>query len=544
MGQREDRSALRALVLDAGAGDTGAFAELVRRHQEMAFGHALGILGDFHLAQDAAQEAFVSAYVGLDGLREPERFPGWLRGIVRHQCHRILRRRAVPTVSLDGDGEPPIADRERGPDATVEDRAGVAAVLAAIRALPEPLREVAIPYYLQDRSQREVAAFLEIPPTTVNNRLHAARKTLRGGLLTMAKETLRTNGLPEDFAQTVGEIIGARGPVMEARFAPEAVPRLLSALTAADTTADGAGEYGVVEHLGDGRVRCIALSSEAALQPGTSVRGDEVPVRGAASVGAIRELVAGVADRPSPPRPLETGIKVIDLLCPLPAGGAVGFIGPTGVGKVVMAAELVHRLHGGEENLTVFVPTLQGYDVRFLWEGFGGDNPPYTSDKVRSVFVPAPKEPPDELAALFDAALYFSFDAALAGIYPAVDTLRSRSRLLTPEVVGREHYEVARGVRALLWRAEEIEGRSYGAEDLADEERETLGRARRLRRFLSQPMYVAEPWTGRRGERVSRDRTVRDCAALLRGERGDLPEDALYMVGTLEQAAAKANGPR
>ncbi len=540
MRQREEPLELRELVRDAGDGDVGAFAELVRGHQEMAFGYALGILGDFHLAEDAVQEAFVSSYVGLTGLRDPERFPGWLRGIVRHQCHRILRRRAVATVSLDREGELPIADRERGPEASAQEREGMAAVLAAIRALPEPLREVAVPYYLQDRSQREVAAFLEIPLTTVNNRLYAARKTIRGGLLTMAKETLRTNGLPEDFAERVGEIIGARGPVMEARFAPEAVPKVLSVLAAADRTAEDAGAAGVVQHLGNGGVRCIALSPEAALPPGARVLGANRPVEGAASMEVIRALVANVPGPTALPRPLETGIKVLDLLCPLPVGGRVGFIGRTGVGKVVMASELVHRLEGSQESLTLFLPTMEGYDVRFIWEGFGGDTPPYSSDRVQSVFVPTPKEPPDELVTLFDAAIYFSFDAAVAGIYPAVDTLRSRSRLLKPEIVGQEHYEVAREVRALLWRAEEIEGRSYHPEDLTEEERETLGRARRLRRYLSQPMFVAEPWTGLGGESVSREQTLRDCAALLAGEHDNLSEDALYMVGTLEQARAKA----
>ncbi len=273
--------------------------------------------------------------------------------------------------------------------------------------------------------------------------------------------------------------------------------------------------------------------------------GTNRPVEGAASMEVIRALVANVPGPTALPRPLETGIKVLDLLCPLPVGGRVAFIGRTGVGKVVMVSELVHRLEGSQESLTLFLPTMEGHDVRFIWEGFGGDTPPYSSDRVQSVFVPAPKEPPDELVTLFDAAIYFSFDAAVAGIYPAVDTLRSRSRLLKPEIVGQEHYEVAREVRALLWRAEEIEGRSYHPEDLTAQERETLGRARRLRRYLSQPMFVAEPWTGLGGESVSREQTLRDCIALLAGEHDDLPEDALYMVGTLEQARAKAriSGP-
>src|SRR4051794_15761008 len=150
-------------------GDVASFTELVGRYQGMAFGYALSLLRDFHLAQDATQEAFVAAYFGLATLDDPGKFPSWLRGIVRHQCARFLRRRQVATVTLDT--AQTVMGREPPPDCQIEERDGVAAILAAIDALPETLRAVTILFYLEERSQREIAAFLALPVTTVNNRL-------------------------------------------------------------------------------------------------------------------------------------------------------------------------------------------------------------------------------------------------------------------------------------------------------------------------------------------------------------------------------------
>lgn len=543
---------LERLVEAARAGEGEAFTELVRLHQEMAFGYAYSILGDFHLAQDAAQDAFVAAYAGLDHLRDPARFPAWLRGIVRHRCSRILRHRERAAVSLHrepdggraraGAGIEAVADAGPGPEGYAVQRAGLEAVLRLIRSLPEPLRAVTVLYYVREHSQREIAAFLELPVTTVNNRLHAARTRLRGGLETMAKDALRTNALPEDFAELVGRIVGARGPVLEARFAEGNVPAILSALTVADGGAGGETAAGVVEHLGEGTVRCVVLAPGGHLGEGVRVRSIGAPVNAVPSAETVRAMIASVPASASPPRLLEMGIKAIDLLCPFPAGGRVAFVGRSGVGKIMLAGELVQRLEGSAESLSVFLPTIEGYDVRLTWEGFGADNPPDRSDRVRAIYFPAAKEPPDAIANLFDAAVFLSFDLAVAGIYPAVDTLRSRSRLLTPEVIGREHYDVARGVRALLWRAEEIEGRTFDAADLTEEERRTVARARRVRRFLGQPLYVAEPWTGQPGRSAPRERTVRDFAALLSGEHDDLPEDAFSMAGDLDEPIRAARG--
>lgn len=153
-----------------------AFTELTRRYRNLAFGVAVSILRDFELAEDAAQEAFIAGYFGLDQLQEPEAFPGWPRGIVRHQCHRILRKRRWGEVPLDHAAQAPGA---WDPERHLERQEARDAVITAVEALPEAQREAITLYYLQERSQQEVAAFLGVPVSTVNNRLHAGRPVSR-----------------------------------------------------------------------------------------------------------------------------------------------------------------------------------------------------------------------------------------------------------------------------------------------------------------------------------------------------------------------------
>src|SRR5207245_1566015 len=131
---------LKTLISRTKAGDVDAFTELTRRYQNMAFGYALSVLGDFHLAEDAAQEAFLAAYFGIAALREPEAFPGWLRGIVRHECHRILRKRHLEEVPLEDAGE--LAAGAWEPERHLEREEERASVLAAIASLPQAQREV------------------------------------------------------------------------------------------------------------------------------------------------------------------------------------------------------------------------------------------------------------------------------------------------------------------------------------------------------------------------------------------------------------------
>lgn len=197
------------LVGRAGTGDVDAFTELVRRYQAMVFGYAYARLGDTHLAEDTAQQAFIAAWRGLDGLKEPHRFGDWLSGIVRFECSHALRSRRCSDLGLD-DGE-----RSPGPAPAhvAESREGFDRVLAAISNLPQAEREVAILYYLQDRSQREVAAFHGVPVSTVNNRLRTARQHLRAGKgIPMSGATRNEYRLPTISPDASARSSARRGP--------------------------------------------------------------------------------------------------------------------------------------------------------------------------------------------------------------------------------------------------------------------------------------------------------------------------------------------
>lgn len=255
---------LTTLIRRARAADLDAFTELTRRCQNLAFGYAFSLLGDFHLAQDATQEAFIAAYFGLGQLHDPAAFPGWLRGIVRHQCHRILRQRPFGLVPLEHAAE--IEAESGDPERHLAERETRDAVWAAIDALPQTLREVVTLYYLQEYSQQEVAGFLGVPLSTVNNRLHSARQKLKRRMLQMAQDTFKENGLPREFADRIGRLLQVRGPVVEAQFDPNDLPEVLSALTVSDEPRQIDVTVEVVQRLANGVVRCVARSPIAGLQ--------------------------------------------------------------------------------------------------------------------------------------------------------------------------------------------------------------------------------------------------------------------------------------
>jgi len=192
---------LRSLLTLATAGDTKAYDRIVARFRDMAYSYAYSILGDFGLAEDVAQEAFIQAFYDLPSLREPMAFSGWLRRIVFKQCDRLTRRKHVAVVPLDEAAG--IATREIGPGENVEVKERRAAVLSAIGGLPGREREVTLLFYIRDYSQREIADFLQVPVTTVNNRLHAARRLLKERMMEMVEKTVKEYQLPEDFRAVI-----------------------------------------------------------------------------------------------------------------------------------------------------------------------------------------------------------------------------------------------------------------------------------------------------------------------------------------------------
>lgn len=188
---------VRELVARAQRGDLDAFGQIVHRFQDMAVGYAYSILGDFHLAEDAAQEAFIGCFTELRQLREPDAFPSWFRRIVFTQCNRLTRGKRVPVVSLEAaehvaDVHDPVQAIERK---QLSDR-----ILDAVGALPEDERAVMTLFCINGYSQAEVGAFLDVPVTTVKNRLHSARTKLREGMMEMVEETLRGSAPGDEFA--------------------------------------------------------------------------------------------------------------------------------------------------------------------------------------------------------------------------------------------------------------------------------------------------------------------------------------------------------
>ncbi len=181
---------LKSLVIRAQSGDADGFVQIVRRFQDMAYGCAYSILGDFHLSEDVAQEAFMDAYRKLGSLRAPEAFPAWFRRIIFKHCNRIIRRKRLQTISL-GAGMEKSADVP-GPAETAQRRETAREVLEAVAALPEHQRMVTTLFYINGYSQKEIAEFLEVPLTAVKKRLHDARNKLKERMLDMVRDTIRS----------------------------------------------------------------------------------------------------------------------------------------------------------------------------------------------------------------------------------------------------------------------------------------------------------------------------------------------------------------
>ncbi len=450
------------------------------------------------------------------------------------------------------------------------------------------------------------------------------------------------------------------GPVVDVRFEEGQLPELLGALE-----IDNHGKKLVVEvaqHIGDNVVRCIAMSSTDGLVRGTEAlntgRCINVPV-GSETLGRIFNVLGDPVDElPAPenaerwdihrdPPPyeeqmstteiLETGIKVVDLICPYAKGGKIGLFGGADVGKTVLIMELINneaKQHGGisvftgvgertregndlynemkesgvinktalvygqmneppgarmrvglsgltmaeyfrdkeGQDVLLFIdnifrftqagsevsallgrmPSAVGYQPTLATE-MGALQERITSTKrgsitsVQAVYVPADDltDPaPATTFAHLDATTVLSRDIASQGIYPAVDPLASTSRILSPEVVGEEHYRVARAVQQILQRYNELQDiiAIMGLDELSEEDKLIVSRARKVQRFLSQPFTVAEQFVGIEGKYVSIKDTIRGFAEIIDGKHDDLPESAFLFVGSIEEAIEKAKG--
>ena len=455
-----------------------------------------------------------------------------------------------------------------------------------------------------------------------------------------------------------GVVSQVMGPVVDVRFDEGGLPAIYNALTIQN--GDKTLTVEVAQHIGDNVARCIAMASTDGLQRGVPVtdtgRTIQVPV-GRETLGRIFNVLGEPVDEGEDPATaprwdihraapeydelststeiLETGIKVIDLICPYSKGGKIGLFGGAGVGKTVLIMELINNVakqHGGlsvftgvgertrEGNdlynemkqsgvlantalvygqmneppgarmrvglsgltMAEYFRDTEGQDVllfidnifRFTQAGsevsallgrmpsavgyqptlaneMGALQERITSTKkgsitsVQAVYVPADDltDPaPATTFAHLDATTVLARSIASQGIYPAVDPLESTSRILSPEILGAEHYAVAKEVQRILQRYKELMDiiAIMGMDELSDDDKLLVGRARKIQRFLSQPFFVSEKFTGIEGTYVPLAETIRGFKEIIEGKHDDLPESAFLFVGTIDEAVEKA----
>ncbi|WP_293373890.1 F0F1 ATP synthase subunit beta [Nevskia sp.] len=461
---------------------------------------------------------------------------------------------------------------------------------------------------------------------------------------------------------STGKIVQIIGAVIDVEFPRDAIPKIYDALkvTGTELTLE------VQQQLGDGVVRCIALGSSDGLKRGLIAANTGAPISvpvGKATLGRIMNVLGEPIDEVGPVESehrwaihrdapsyedqsgstelLETGIKVIDLLCPFAKGGKVGLFGGAGVGKTVNMLELINNIAKEHSGLSVFAGvgertregndfyhemsdskvivrdnlpeskvamvygqmneppgnrlrvalsgltmaeyfrdegrdvlffvdniyryTLAGTEVSALLgrmpsavgyqptlaEEMGALQERITSTKtgsitsIQAVYVPADDLTDPSPATTFahlDATVVLSRDIASLGIYPAVDPLDSTSRQLDPNVVGAEHYNTARDVQGVLQRYKELKDiiAILGMDELSETDKQAVSRARKIQRFLSQPFHVAEVFTGSPGKYVSLKETIRGFREIVEGKHDALPEQAFYMVGSIDEAVEKS----
>jgi RNA polymerase sigma factor (sigma-70 family) len=533
------------LVLRAAQGDVSAFVELTRRFQHFAFGSALALVRDFQQAEDVVQEAFVAAWKALPTLAEPAAFPGWLRGIVRHHAFRLLRRKQLHAVPLTEAAELPSDDSPA--DHILEQRRQAAAALAAISELPDSLREPAALFFIHECSHQDIAAFLGLSAATVNNRLHAARSQLKQRMLTMVANNLHSQALPDDFANRIGRLIDTKGEIVEALFDPASLPDLMTEMAVSDEARKRSVTLHVMQRSGGGIVRGVADAPIEALPRGATVLSSRRRSRTSIDQMQFDRLVplltAAATDGPQSSEIVETGIKVIDVMCPIRAGGSVAIAGEYGTGTTVVMEEIVRRISKSSHPVTLFVlipppseiwpPSLdenRSFAEELKSEGYSEG----TVGAVQTFFLTGVEGPwtTETLAALapVDTVVPLARAMILRKNYPGVDVLTTRSRLLDENLVGAAEVDIARRTREAiaLWRAAE------GNPELAPDP-VLLARAQKLQAFFSQPFFVAEPFTKRPGCYVSRAGALRGCREILDGHHDDVPVGAFYFTGSIEE---------
>jgi RNA polymerase sigma factor (sigma-70 family) len=545
------------LVRAAGKGDVKAFVALTRRFQHLAFGSAFTLVHDFQSAEDITQEAFLAAWLALPGLADPAAFPGWLRSIVRHHAHRVLRRPHPPVVPLTEADD--VASEEPAPDQRLEADHQHATALAALAALPPLLREPATLFYVHECSHQDIAAFLNLSVTTVNNRLHAARTQLKQRILTMVESSLQSHGLPDDFANRIGRLLSSRDGLIEALFDPDSLPDLLSELLVSDEANRRAVAVQVVQRPGGGIVRGIAATSLDSLPSGATVLNSRQPTAmplhqiGFSHVAAL--LAAQPSHAPGDGQIVETGIKVIDVMCPLVAGGTVVIAGEPSAGLTVLMEELVRRLSGGTLPVSLFllVPPFSPQWPASMQDGFtlagALKQEGYTEGTVGAVqtfFLRGQVEPwsEDRLSEFntADVVLHLSAEVAKAKLYPALDARTCRSRLLDNNGVGAHHKAVAGRVRealaALPW---DNSDQPVGTADPV-----ALARAWKLMNYFTQPFFAAERYTRQQGSHVPLAEAIRGCDEIMQGQHDDLPVEAFNFGGSIDEIRNRAHssGPR
>jgi F0F1-type ATP synthase beta subunit len=370
---------------------------------------------------------------------------------------------------------------------------------------------------------------------TVNNRLHAARSKLKERMLTMVTETLHSRALPDDFATGSAASSKARGGIVEALFDPNAPPDILAEIVVSDEARRRPVSVQVVQRPGAGVVRGVAISPIADLPRGSTVlnsgRQSETPM----SLDELARIVPLLAGRPpaaATGKLMETGIKVIDVMCPLMAGGSVAIVGEARVGIVVVTEELVHRLSRGLDRVSLFplVPLTTNLppDWSFAEELKKEAGSECTVGPVQTFFLRGEDRPwtQERLAALsaVDTVIHLSRERIRANIYPAVDVLTSRSRLVETKAVGDEHAMIRERVRqaiAALWAADRR----------GDADKPMLERALKLQNYFTQPFFIAEPYTKRPGATVTATEALRTCREILDGHYDDLAVDAFFFSG-------------